>query len=124
MLPEFLSTEWILIYGGLAFTVLIIFSETAFPIGAVIPGGETLLLISGLLCGTHWIEVNILFLMIPITLFAFIGDLIGYSIGNKLGVSLYEKENGIFFKRKYIKRTEKFNKKFGALAPLIGRFVP
>lgn len=124
MLPEFLSNEWILIYGGLALTLFIVFAETALPIGVIIPGGEALLFITGLLGGTQWIEVNILVLLIPITLVSFMADLTGYSIGYKLGQKIYKKDDRIFYKKKHIKRTEKFNEKYGVLALMLARFFP
>ena len=124
MLPEFLSNEWFLIYGGLALTVLIIFVETGFSIGVIIPGGEMLLFISGLLCGTKWLEVNILFIIIPISIFAFMADLTGYSIGNKKGASLFDRQNNIFYKRKHLKRTVKYFHQFGMIGIVIARFIP
>lgn len=124
MLPEFLSNEWIVIYGGLAFTVMIVFTETAFPIGAIIPGGELLLFISGLLAGSKWIEVSILFMVIPITLAAFIGNLTGYSVGFKLGDKLIEKRNKLYFRKKYFNRTIRFNDKFKSYSLFLGHFFP
>ncbi|MBX9850506.1 MAG: VTT domain-containing protein [Cytophagaceae bacterium] len=124
MLPEFLSNEWFLVYGGLALTVLIIYVETGFPIGVIIPGGEMLLFISGLLCGTKWLEVNILFIIIPISIFAFMADLTGYSIGNKKGAALFEKQNNIYYKRKHLKRAAKYFHKFGMMGIILARFIP
>jgi membrane-associated protein len=124
MLPEFLSNEWILIYGGLFLTLFIVFVETASPVGSIIPGGELLLFITGLLGGTQWVEVNILFLLVPITLISFMADLTGYTIGYNLGQKIYEKPKSSFYRKKYLKRTEKFNKKYGVFALMFARFFP
>jgi membrane-associated protein len=124
MLPEFLSNEWIVIYGGLTLTLIIVFIETAFPIGVLIPGGELLLIITGLLGGTRWIAVDILFLLIPITLVAFMADLTSYALGMKQGQKVFEKKEQVFYKKKYITQTLKFNEKFGNFSFLIARFFP
>jgi membrane-associated protein len=124
MLPEFLSNEWILIYGGLFLTLFIVFVETASPIGSIIPGGELLLFITGLIGGTKWIEVNILFLLVPITLVSFMADLTGYTVGYNLGQRIHEKPRSSFYRKKYLKRTEKFNQKYGVFALMFARFFP
>lgn len=124
MLPEFLSNEWIIIYGGLTLTLLILFVETAFPLGAIIPGGEILLFVSGLLGGTKWIEVNILFIVIPITLISFMADLTGYSRGFKQGQNLFTKTGQLFYKKKHLKNAERFNAKYGVWALVFARFFP
>lgn len=124
MLPEFLSNEWIIIYGGLALTLLIVFSETAFPIGTIITGGEILLIVAGLLGGTRWIEVNLLFIVIPVTIIAFMADLTAYSIGYKRGQAVYERTNKLFYKKKYLTRTARFIDKYGIWSMVLAKFVP
>jgi len=121
---EFFINEWVLIYGGLILTLVIVFMETAFPIGVIIPGGEALLLITGIIAGTKWVDVNILFVIIPVTLIAFIGDLTGYSIGNKIGMTLLKQKDGWFLKKKFLLRTEKFNRKFKVLSFVLAHFIP
>ena len=124
MLPEFLSNEWLIIYGGLTLTLIIIFIETALPIGVLIPGAELLLVITGLLRGTQWIEVEVLFLLIPITLVALMADLTGYALGNRQGQKIFKKKENAFYKKNYIARTLKFNEKYGSFSLVIARFFP
>jgi membrane-associated protein len=124
MVPEFLSYDWIILFGGLALTALIIFTETAFPFGVIIPGGETLLFLSGLLAGTQWVNAKILLVIIPITLFAFIGDLVAYSTGIRAGDKIYYRKERVFFRSGFIKRAEKFLEEFSFSGLIFARFIP
>jgi membrane-associated protein len=54
---------------------------------------------------------------------AFLGNVVGYEIGRKIGPPLYE-HDGRLLKRAYFEKTEAFFEKHGRKALVIGRFVP
>ena len=114
--PQVLVAE-----AGLVGLALIIFSETGLLVGFFLPG-DSLLISAGLFsAGGHlpiWPMVWIL------TAAAIIGDATGYFIGKKLGTSLYNREDSIFFKRKHIEHTREFYEKHGGKTIILARFIP
>ena len=58
-----------------------------------------------------------------LTVAAFVGNVVGYEIGRKLGPPLYERD-GRIIKQKYFDQTTAFFDKHGNKALVIGRFVP
>jgi len=54
---------------------------------------------------------------------AFLGNVVGYEIGRKIGVPLYERD-GRIIKRKHLDKTSEFFDKHGNKALVLGRFVP
>ena len=54
---------------------------------------------------------------------AFLGNVVGYEIGRKIGPPLYERD-GRIIKRKYLDKTSAFFDKHGNKALVLGRFVP
>ncbi len=120
----FLDNQSIIKWGGFAIIIALVYVETAFLIGLVVPGGETLLFTAGLLSGTQFLQTDIT-LMIPVLVgAAFLGDLTGYYIGRKWGDGLYKKEDTWYFKKKYLTEAENFYKKHGKSALILGRFLP
>ena len=114
--PQVLVAE-----AGLVGLALIIFSETGLLVGFFLPC-DSLLISAGLFsAGGHlpiWPMVWIL------TAAAIIGDATGYFIGKKLGTSLYNREDSIFFKRKHIEHTREFYEKHGGKTIILARFIP
>ena len=55
---------------------------------------------------------------------AILGDSVGYWFGKKIGDHLYDREDSRFFKKEYLKRTERFYQKYGGRALILARFVP
>ena len=58
-----------------------------------------------------------------LTIAAFLGNVVGYEIGRRIGPPLYERD-GRVIKRKYFDQTSAFFEKHGNKALVIGRFVP
>jgi len=111
-------------YGGLALICAIVFIETGLLLGIIIPGGDSLLFTTGLLCATNFIETDI-YLLIPLLILSgILGDLLGYTIGKKMGKSLYKKQDSWFFKKKHLQKAEQFYKTKGKTAIIAGKFVP
>ena len=62
--------------------------------------------------------------MVVVTAAAILGDSAGYWFGKKVGDHLYDREDSRFFKKEYLKRTERFYEKYGGRALILARFVP
>jgi membrane-associated protein len=129
---KWLDPDWLLSEFGGAFlwiSLVIVFVECGlfFPF---LPG-DTLLFALGLfIAGGDYkvlgVENKVLELTIAITMLsvaAFLGNVVGYEIGRKIGPPLYERD-GRIIKRKYLDRTSEFFDKHGNQALVIGRFVP
>jgi membrane-associated protein len=92
--------------------------------------GDTLLFALGLFIATGQLDMvpgptflEMLVVMAALVLAAFLGNVVGYEIGAKLGPPLYERD-GRIIKREYFDRTTAFFDKHGNKALVIGRFVP
>jgi len=100
---------------------LIIFTETGLLIGFFLPG-DSLLFTAGLLAGQG--KLNIALLLPGVFIAAFVGDQLGYTIGQKIGPRLFNKPNSRFFKQEYVTHTKNFFAKHGSKTIVIARFVP
>lgn len=111
-------------YGGIFLLLLIIYLETGFFLGLILPGGDYLIFTAGLLCGTQYLEVSLPLLMISMMGAAILGDFTGYIKGRWLGKKLFDKPDARFFKHSYLEKSRVFYEKYGALAFISGRFLP
>lgn len=119
-----MDSQSIIEWGGFAIIAALVFIETGFLIGLVVPGGETLLFTSGVLAGTDFFDTPV-YIIIPVLILAAIaGDITGYFIGRKLGPRLKNKENTWYYNGKYLKKAESFYQEKGKTALILGRFVP
>jgi membrane-associated protein len=107
--------------GGIILISLIIFAESGLLIGFFLPG-DTLLFAAGLAASNGQFSLPIL--LIAVILAAIIGDNVGYEIGKKMGPALFKKEDGILFRKEYIKTAEDFYQKHGGKTIVIARFTP
>ena len=107
--------------GGLILIGLFVFAESGVMVGLFLPG-DTLLLSAGVLAATG--KLSIVQTIIVISVAAIIGDNVGYQIGKSLGPRLFRKQDGIIFRKAYIRRAEKFYEKYGARAMLVQHFIP
>ena len=105
-------------YIGIA---LLIFAESGLLIGMFLPG-DSLLFAAGLLATGDFFSLGPL--MVIIVTAAILGNLVGYWFGKKVGDYLYDREDSWFFKKEYLKRTERFYQKYGGRALILARFVP
>jgi membrane-associated protein len=111
-------------YGGIILLLVIIYLETGFFLGLVLPGGDYLLFTAGLLCGTHYLDVSLFFLVSTMILAAVMGDFTGYAKGKWLGPKLFNKPDARIFKRSYLENSKRFYEKYGIWAFIAGRFMP
>jgi membrane-associated protein len=127
-ISSYLSTisnpDYLISIGGLVLLLVIIYLETGFFLGLVLPGGDYLIFTAGLLAGTSFLSISIYGLVPAMAGAAILGDYTGYAKGKWLGPKLFDKEDNKFFKRSYLVRSEAFYHKYGMLAFIIGRFLP
>ena len=128
---DWMDPNWLLDrFGAELFwiSIIIVFIECGlfFPI---LPG-DTLLFALGLFIATGQLDlfpgppfVELLIAIGALTIAAFLGNVVGYEIGRKIGPPLYERD-GKIIKRKYFDQTTAFFDKHGNKALVIGRFVP
>ncbi|WP_246000116.1 DedA family protein [Nocardioides pocheonensis] len=87
-----------------------------FALGLFISGGKL-----DVVPGGH--GVDLVAALVILSIAAFLGNVVGYEIGRKLGPPLFERD-GRILKKKYLTQTHAFFEKYGNAALVIGRFVP
>lgn len=103
------------------FVCLIVFIETGFFVGFFLPG-DSLLVTAGVFSAAGVVPLK--WLLLPVMLCAIIGDQIGYWIGRGMGMTIYKKENSLFFKRRHLQRAHDFYEKYGGKTVILARFIP
>lgn len=119
-----LDTHHIIEYGGLFLILAIVYIETGFFLGFVLPGGDYLLFAAGMFCGTHYLEIPLPLLLILLVIASFLGDLTGYFKGKWLGQKLFTDNNSRFFRNEYLEKGSRFYTRFGMWAFIMSRFMP
>jgi len=120
----FANPHDLIMIGGLILLLVIIYLETGFFLGLILPGGDYLVFTAGLLAGTHFLDISI-FVLVPAMIgAAVLGDFTGYAKGKWLGSKLFDKEENKYFKKSYILKSEQFYQKYGMGAFILGRFLP
>lgn len=117
-----ISPEKIVQTGGALLIGGIIFAESALLIGILLPGGDTLLFMSGFFAAQGLLSIE--WLIVCIIIGAILGDNVGYTIGRRAGPRLFKKDDGLFFRKDHIQRAEKFYKAHGGKTVTLARFVP
>ena len=118
-----LSSEKIIYYGGLTLLIIVVFAETGLFIGFFLPG-DYLLFTSGLLCGTKYLDISIILLLMSLWLASVAGNYVGYYTGKTLGKRLFTRPDSRFFKKSRVDRAKKFYDEKGILSLVLGRFLP
>jgi len=121
---SFFDAHHIIEWGGLFLVLAIIYIETGFFLGFVLPGGDYLLFATGIFSGTHYLDIPLIWLVLLLVVAAFLGDLTGYFKGKWLGGKLFTDNKSRFFKLEYLEKGNKFYTKFGMWAFILGRFMP
>jgi len=126
LLPGWLSPEN-LINGMGAWAVLgimlIIFAECGILLGFFLPG-DTLLFVSGLFIASGALQINLWLFIALVSLAAFVGNMVGYWIGYKIGPPVFSRPNARMLKHEYIEKSEAFFAKYGKVTVVLARFVP
>ena len=118
-----LNPQSIIHYGGLALLLFVIFAETGLFFGFFLPG-DSLLFVSGLMCGTPIFDVNIVTLNVTLIIAGVAGNFVGYIFGRKTGPLLFRRDDSFFFKKKHVNYAKDFYDRYGGTALILGRFMP
>ena len=116
-----LDPMMILQTGGYLGIAALIFAESGLFLGIFLPG-DSVLFASGLLATNGFFIVGPLIMIVVVAAIA--GDSVGYWFGSEVGERLYARKDSRFFKQEYLRRTERFYKKYGGRAVVLARFVP
>jgi len=122
-LQHFIDPEKLLKEGGFYVVLFVIFAETGLFFGFFLPG-DYLLFLAGMFVATGKLDVNIYVLILGLIIAAISGNFTGYWFGRKTGPVLYKRKDTFFFKKKYLLAAERYYRKQGAFALIMGRFVP
>lgn len=122
-LQHAVDAEQLLREGGFYVLLFVVFAETGLFFGFFLPG-DYLLFLSGMFVATDKLDVSIVVLIIGLILAAVLGNFVGYVFGSKTGPLLYKRKDSFFFKKQYLITAEVYYKKQGALALVLGRFIP
>jgi membrane-associated protein len=110
-------------YGMWIYAILfgIIFAETGLVIAPFLPG-DSLLFVTGALCGMGSLDMQIL---LPLLMFAaFSGDNTNYWVGRLLGLRLLNSSKQRFIKHEHLEKTHLFFDKHGGKTIIFARFLP
>lgn len=103
--------------------MLIVFCETGVFFGFFLPG-DSLLFTAGLLANRHILDIPIWELIVFVIIAAVAGSTVGYMSGRWAHGYLIKRKENFFYKKEYMDITRAFYKKYGAMAFIIGRFLP
>ncbi|MEE1946768.1 VTT domain-containing protein [Pedobacter sp. KR3-3] len=120
---HFIDPEKLLKEGGFYLVLFVIFAETGLFFGFFLPG-DYLLFLAGMFVATGRLDVNITVLVLGLCAAAILGNFTGYWFGRKTGPVLYNRKDTFFFKKRYLVAAERYYRKQGAFALIMGRFVP
>lgn len=104
---------------GLLF--LVIFAETGLVVFPFLPG-DSLLFIAGTVVAGAGLDVHLLVGLLIVA--AILGDSLNYAIGRYLGPKVFDRPDSRWIKQDYLRRTQAFYDKYGAVTIIIGRFIP
>ena len=99
----------------------IVFAETGLLVGFFLPG-DSLLFTAGILASQG--DFNIVVLCVGTFVAAVAGDQTGYTIGQRMGPTLFRRPDSRIFKQAYVERTKEFFEKHGPKTVVLARFVP
>lgn len=112
-------------YGSFTYAILflIIFAETGFVVTPFLPG-DSLLFAAGAIAAKDGIPLDPWVIIFLLSIAAILGNTVNYYIGYTFGSKLIETGKLPFVKIEYLRKAEAFYAKYGALAIVVGRFMP
>jgi membrane-associated protein len=107
---------------GLIGIMAVLFAECGLLVGFFLPG-DSLLFTAGLLVADGRIApLWVLLVLLPVAAVA--GNLVGWSIGRRLGPAVFDRPDSRLFKASHVERARVFFERNGARALVLARFVP
>jgi membrane-associated protein len=110
-------------YGAWLYVILfiVIFAETGLVVCPFLPG-DSILFIAGTVVAAGGLDVHVLVAVLIVA--AVLGDSVNYGVGHYIGPKAFHKPDSRWFRQEYLRRTQAFYEKYGAVTIIIGRFVP
>src|SRR5208282_2125879 len=121
LLAQLYDVRGLIEWGGTLAVCVIVFVETGMFVGFLLPG-DSLLVTAGVFAGAG--QLKLASLLSLVTLCAIAGDQIGYFIGWRAGVTLYQRQDSRFFKRRHLQAAHDFYEKNGGKTIILARFIP
>jgi membrane-associated protein len=125
-----LSPNSLLSWAGEWALWLVIFAETGLLIGFFLPG-DTVLFLGGILSASSFVSgvdgphLSFVRLLLVTPIAAILGAQVGFMLGRRYGVKLFDRPNSRIFRREYVEKTEAVFERFGgAKAVVLARFIP
>lgn len=128
---QLLQPQFYIEHGGLWLILFVVFAETGLFAGFFLPG-DSLLFVAGIYAGplaadivpsnNEWI--NLLVITAFISVAGVLGNYVGYTFGKKVGPTMFDWKENLFFKKKYLVQAQEFYEKHGGRAIIIARFIP
>ena len=118
---HYLDPKLIIEALGIVGIFSLIFAESGLFFGFFLPG-DSLLFTAGLLVSQNILPLYPL--IIGGSIFAILGDNVGYAFGKKIGPKIFTKENSLIWNRDHIEKSHKFFEKYGSKAIILARFMP
>jgi len=122
-LQNLTDAQSIISKGGFFFLLIVVFAETGLFFGFFLPG-DYLLFMAGLLCANGIFDIQITTLLISLIIAGVLGNYAGYWFGYRTGPILFNKNDSILFKKRYVVMAQQFYDKYGGMALILGRFFP
>jgi len=101
----------------------VVFTETGLLLGFFLPG-DSLLFLAGALVASRVIPLPFWLVAAGVFAAAVAGDQMGYLIGRRYGPKVFSRPDSRFFRHENADRAQAFFARRGALAVILGRFVP
>lgn len=110
-------------YGAWIYAILflVIFSEPGLVVTPFLRG-DSLLFVAGSLSALAAMDVHVLVILFFVA--AMLGNMVNYEVGRWLGPKVFGNEGSRWLNPHYIDRTHQFFDRRGAMAVVLGRFVP
>jgi len=117
--------RWTQEMGGWVYVVLfaIVFAETGLVIAPFLPG-DSLLFAAGAIAALEGSPLSPVWLVILLSAAAVLGDAVNYTVGRRIGPSIFHSSTSRLLNRKHLEKTRKFYEKYGGRTIIIARFVP
>ena len=128
---QLLQPQFYIEHGGLWLILFVVFAETGLFAGFFLPG-DSLLFVAGIYAGPLAAElvpsnnewINLLVITAFISVAGILGNYVGYAFGKKVGPTMFDWKENLFFKKKYLVQAQEFYEKHGGRAIIIARFIP
>jgi len=117
--------RWTQEMGGWVYVVLfaIVFAETGLVIAPFLPG-DSLLFAAGAIAALPGSPLSPVWLVVLLSAAAVLGDAVNYTIGRRIGPSIFHSSTSRLLNRKHLEKTRRFYEKYGGRTIIIARFVP